>query len=177
MCLFWNHILNRSVVRQLPPGSLSLEQFPILFNIYIFLYYNLNLVSILFHGPVFESDMQTSSPPPTSLQKWPNCDFGPICCSMFWNGSFPSWGYSDHPFKKICSDFLVQVVEKRSKTDENRQKKIRFFLVMVDHILSTKITITWKIKIEKILKLTFHSFQHIPHLSCKFEHFSKNKTI
>ena len=33
-----------------------------------------------------------------------------------------------------------------------------------------KMTITRKIK---IVKLIFHSFQHIPHLSCKFEHFWK----
>ena len=33
--------------------------------------------------------------------------------------------------------------------------------------------ITQKIKIDKIGQLIFHSFKHIPHLSCKFEHFVK----
>ena len=31
--------------------------------------------------------------------------------------------------------------------------------------------ITRKIKTQKIGKLIFHTFQHIPHLSCKYEHF------
>ena len=35
----------------------------------------------------------------------------------------------------------------------------------VDHILSTKMAITRRIK---NVKLIFHSFQHNPHLSCKF---------
>jgi len=33
-------------------------------------------------------------------------------------------------------------------------------------ILSTKMTIS-----QKLRKLVFHPFQHIPHLLCKFEHF------
>ena len=37
-------------------------------------------------------------------------------------------------------------------------------------VLSTKMTITWKIKIGKLI---FHLFKHIPHLSCKFEHLKK----
>ena len=41
----------------------------------------------------------------------------------------------------------------------------------IDHILRTKMTITWKIKIAKIVKLIFHSFQHIAHLWCKYGHF------
>ena len=39
----------------------------------------------------------------------------------------------------------------------------------------TKMTKTRKIKIGKIWNLIFLSIQHIPHLSCKFEHFWKKE--
>ena len=42
----------------------------------------------------------------------------------------------------------------------------------IDYILSTKMTIT-----RKNLKIYFHSFQHIPHISCKFNHFWKKDSM
>ena len=42
-------------------------------------------------------------------------------------------------------------------------------------IFSTKMTITQKIKIEKIWNMVLHLFKQIPHLSCKFEQFWKKK--
>ena len=36
--------------------------------------------------------------------------------------------------------------------------------------MNTRTTISRKLKIEKMLKLIFHSFQHIPHLICKYAH-------
>ena len=64
--------------------------------------------------------------------------------------------------KKNLSEVIFQViVENSSKigtmTSQNYQN----------------MTITRKIKIWKIWNLIFHSFQNIPHLSCKFEHFNK----
>ena len=44
-------------------------------------------------------------------------------------------------------------------------------LVNFRWILSSKLTITQKLKIAKIGKLIFHSFQHIRHLSWKLDHF------
>ena len=51
------------------------------------------------------------------------------------------------------------------------------FWVMVDFVLKNhgkidqKMCISQKLKIGKIGKLKLHLFQHIPYLSCKFEHF------
>ena len=44
------------------------------------------------------------------------------------------------PLKKSCFNFLVQIVEKRSETNEKRKKKqFRFFLVLIDCFHNFKI--------------------------------------
>ena len=60
-------------------------------------------------------------------------------------------------------------VPKRVKTDKKIMLK---FIENWPYFFSTKITITWKMK---IWKLIFNPFQHISHLLCKYEHFLKQK--
>ena len=88
----------------------------------------------------------TPSPPSQTEPFWL---FAPNIWETFWNGS---------KMKKKCNFF--------SSYSENLSK--------IDLILSTKVTITRKIKIGNMI---FLSFQHIPHLWCKFDHFWWKKNL
>ena len=74
---------------------------------------------------------------------------------------------------------------KDAECAESKEKSFRFFQFSFFELwwkcienlsfFSTKMTITGKMKIGKIWKLNYLSFQHIPHLSWKFDHFWKKK--
>ena len=86
--------------------------------------------------------------------------FKQSCSTKYW--VFPCQRYADPsppPLKKSLFDFLVQIFEKRSETNEKRKKKIPDFFISnyrensskITHNLNTKMTITRKIEIGKIL--------------------------
>ena len=71
---------------------------------------------------------------------------------------------------------------KDAESAESKENQISdfFFRVVVIFVLKTVnfrwiFTKTRKIKIRKIRKLIFHSFQHILHLSCNIEHFWRRR--
>ena len=84
-------------------------------------------------------------------------------------GFFPT---KDMQIPCLSFDSVFMVHAQCAETNEKSISDINFSSYREKFIENwgTKMTITRNIK---IWKLIFHSFQHIPHLSCKFGHFKK----
>ena len=87
-----------------------------------------------------------------------------------WNNTpcWSAWRASNYHVSELSSFRRGENLKEISRVIVKNSSKIRVHKWQ-------KMTITRKIKIGKIWNSIFLSIQHIPHLSCKFEHFWKKK--